>query len=252
MATKTMARVMGLGLLLSARLALGQTDGTATQCQWEGIGWQRSFVCRTVGDAPRPGHPPDESELADLAQRLGAALDCSARSRDPLRAFCPAASAPRPFYPPRGSALFFGVSTLVLESGDLRASLAREATLRILHFDQWGVRVGTVEPRDPATLAGTGALVQGLVGALAGNGGGPLAVPRGLLEAEERPDAPAKPRRSNLQGVDFDTAVPARLVAVGGPQGGQAYLVVEREARGLRITLFPLVAFVDPPATAAR
>lgn len=213
---RTMLTMTWVLLLLIGQQALAQ----AVVSQGTYSPWQHRWT--TITEFPRTGSPPDESEFADLARRVAAAIDCKWGTADDLRTFCAASESAVPLFVPQSDRPFFGLSTLVLPGQELRVALRRAGQVRVLHLGPRHIQIGTLVPRDPAGWAADDRLLREVVDLLAGMPRTSVTVPADILSSEDLPDDRADPRHTGAMGIDFDTAHPARLVAVPNPNGGDA------------------------------
>lgn len=182
-----------------------------------------------------------------IDKEVAKALDCSPKSADPLRAWCPvAAFASSGFSPPPAPTTYVGLSVAVKSGTPVKTAMLNRLSLSALILGNGRVDVVNITPDnedEKKQLLATAGLVSGV---LKGEGNGPIQVGANLagfldglkkkLATEGHPvqASASKPAAYTAQN-------PSEIALVRGKV--DAYVVVERAGDGIWINVFPVRAY---------
>ena len=185
----------------------------------------------------------DEGERIGFAEELGALFDCRPGSQDPLRAYCVAGKTTLlPFSFPDDESHLLGITGFVRTDRPIQRSLFEAGSLQLGVLSRRGADIDLVQAfdgRDPEWQRDE-ALVHAVVATLGGRTQVPL--PEGPLSLDAVVEVPlAPPLCVDPAGADLAgrRASAVRMSLVRNPFGGEAYVVLERETHGVRLSIFP-------------
>ncbi len=179
---------------------------------------------------------------------LGKEVDCSAASKDLLRAWCPVTSfRTSGFSAPARPTTYVGITAAVKTGVALKTALLGDVTVSALTFSGGKALLTSITPDNPgekATLAATAAKVSS---ALKGDAPGPIAVGKDLASFL---DGRVKELSAKGYAVDatagkpasFTAASPSEIALVHGKV--DAYVVLEHAKDGTWINVFPVRGYV--------
>jgi hypothetical protein len=181
----------------------------------------------------------------DVLERVSKGVDCKASSKDPLRAWCPAAmTTGAGFKQAKSDTVLLGISAPVPTSVDLREALLRATRVSALAFSSGKVRITDVTP-DNKDEEKQLAEVAGEISMALKNLGPSVKISEGLagflpvLAQQCKKDGVAV-KDSAKSAAKVELKNPTRLWLVKNGKT-EAYLAVEDTADGAWLSVYPVV-----------
>lgn len=179
-----------------------------------------------------------------IDKEVAKALDCSPKSADPLRAWCPvAAFASSGFSPPPAPATYVGLSVALTSGTPVKSAMLNRLSLSALILANGRVDVISITPDnedEKKQLLATAGLVSGV---MKGEVNGPIRVGAnlsGFLDGLKNKFAAggAAVQASASKPAAYKAKNPSEIALVRGKV--DAYVVIERASDGIWMNVFPV------------